>query len=86
MTAYTADGRRIVATVFSKPQCPPCDCTKRMLDKLDIPVRIIDVSESPDVAEFLRGEGFASLPVVFPANPSIKPWTGFRPTLLDELT
>lgn len=85
-TAYTEDGRRIVATVFSKPQCPQCDCTKRMLDKLGVPVRVIDVSEAPDVAEFLRREGFASLPVVFPADSAIKPWTGFRPTLLDSLS
>lgn len=56
-----------------------------MLDKLDVPVRIIDVSEAPDVAEFLRGEGFAALPVVFPANPAIKPWAGFRPGLIEGL-
>jgi hypothetical protein len=56
-----------------------------MLSKLNIPVRVIDVSEAPDVAEFLRGEGFAALPVVFPANPSIKPWAGFRPGMIESL-
>lgn len=74
-----------VVTVFSKPDCVQCEFTKRHLENRGVASRIIDVSTSPDAAEFLRREGFASLPVVFPADKSIAPWAGFRPSLIDGL-
>jgi glutaredoxin-like protein NrdH len=80
-----SDTNGVLVTVFSKPACPQCDFTKKHLEKLHIPARIIDVSDSPDAAEFLRREGFASLPVVFPADRSVEPWAGFRPSLIEEL-
>lgn len=82
---HATDGKPVVVTVFSKPACVQCQFTKKHLDKLHIPSRIIDVSESPDAAEFLKREGFASLPVVFPADKDIQPWAGFRPSLIESL-
>ncbi|WP_276760727.1 glutaredoxin domain-containing protein [Mycolicibacter arupensis] len=82
----TRTGKPVQVTVFTAARCVQCEYTKRHLHDHGIPARIIDVSQSPDAAEYLRREGFASLPVVFPADPKIAPWTGFRPTLLDELT
>ncbi|MBS9535068.1 NrdH-redoxin [Mycobacterium sp. M1] len=85
MSTLTHPDLHVSATVFTSPGCVQCDFTKRHLDKLGVAARFIDVSESPDAAAFLRAEGFASLPVVFPADNRVPAWTGFRPVLLDKL-
>lgn len=79
-------GKPVRVTVFTSHGCPQCRFTERYLHDHNIPARVIDVSQAPDAAEYLRREGFSGLPVVFPADPTIKPWAGFRPTLLDGLT
>lgn len=74
-----------VATVFTAKSCIQCLMTKKHLEKLGVTARYVDVGEVPSAAAALRAEGFASLPVVFPTDTDIKPWAGFRPTLIDTL-
>lgn len=84
-TGEVIGGKHVVVTVFTKPNCPQCTFTKKHLDKLNIPARVIDLSQAPDAAEFLKREGFSTLPVVFPADKSVAPWAGFRPSLIERL-
>ena len=40
-------------TVYSKPRCPQCDATYRILNKQGIDYRSIDVTEDIDALEYI---------------------------------
>ena len=63
-------------TVYSKPRCPQCDATYRILNKQGIDYRSIDVTEDIDALEYIKGLGYQQAPVVAAGDSH---WSGFRP-------
>ncbi|MCD4550055.1 MULTISPECIES: glutaredoxin-like protein NrdH [unclassified Schaalia] len=63
-------------TVYSKPRCPQCDATYRVLDKQGIAYTSIDVSQDMDALEYIKGLGYQQAPVVVTDDDH---WSGFRP-------
>lgn len=51
-------------TVYSKPDCPQCELTKRDMDILGIEYKTIDITLEQDQLERLTSLGFRSAPVV----------------------
>lgn len=69
-------------TVYSKPNCPQCDLTKRDMDILGIEYEIIDISLQQDQLERLAGLGFRSAPVV---ETDRDVWSGYQQDKIKEL-
>ncbi|WP_026459801.1 glutaredoxin-like protein NrdH [Schaalia suimastitidis] len=63
-------------TVYSKPRCPQCDATYRVLDKQGIAYTSIDVSEDTVALDYIKGLGYQQAPVVVAGDDH---WSGFRP-------
>lgn len=68
--------------VYSKPNCPQCDLTKRDMDILGIEYEIIDISLQQDQLERLAGLGFRSAPVV---ETDRDVWSGYQQDKIKEL-
>jgi glutaredoxin-like protein NrdH len=67
-------------TVYSKPNCPQCTLTCRVLDDKGVSYRKIDVSQDPEALDYVYSLGYRAAPVVV-VNAD-RHWSGFR---LDEL-
>lgn len=68
--------------LYSKPNCPNCDLTKRDMDILGIEYKVIDLSENPSQAERLIKMGHKSLPVV---DTGQQVWSGYNQTKINSL-
>lgn len=66
-------------TVYSKPRCPQCDATYRVLDKQGVEYASVDVSQDLDALEYIKGLGHQQAPVVIAGDDH---WSGFRPDRL----
>ncbi|MBF6302701.1 glutaredoxin family protein [Nocardia amamiensis] len=69
-------------TVYTKPQCPQCDATKRTLDNLGFAYQVVDVSQDPAARQRLVDMGFQGAPVVEAGD--IR-FSSFRPDKLKTL-
>lgn len=66
-------------TVFTKPGCPPCDATKRLLTKLQIPHTVVDVTEHGEALAYVKSLGYLGTPVVVAESVSgIEHWSEYR--------
>lgn len=63
-------------TVYSKPRCPQCDATYRVLDKQGVAYTSIDVSEDLASLDYIKSLGYQQAPVVVAGDSH---WSGFRP-------
>ncbi|WP_165217151.1 glutaredoxin-like protein NrdH [Schaalia sp. ZJ1691] len=63
-------------TVYSKPRCPQCDATYRLLDKQGMDYVKVDVTEDAAALNFIKGLGYQQAPVVTVGEDH---WSGFRP-------
>jgi glutaredoxin-like protein NrdH len=70
-------------TVFTKPACPQCGAVFRMLDKMGIDYRRVDISADPDARDYVMALGYLQAPVVY-AGPELH-FGGFRPDRLQAL-
>lgn len=68
--------------VYSKPNCPQCTATMRMLDMRGIPYAYYDVTENEAARQHIIKMGYREMPVVFGYGET---WTGFRPDKIAEL-
>lgn len=68
--------------VYSKPNCPQCELTKRDMDILGIEYETIDISLQQDQLERLAGLGFRSAPVVETGRDV---WSGYQQDKIKEL-
>ena len=62
-------------TVYSKPSCPRCDATTRLLDRLEANYQVIDLNTDPAAYEFVVSLGYKEAPVVIT---DIGHWSGYR--------
>ena len=58
--------------VFSKSVCPNCVTLKQRLITKNIPFTEIKVDEDTEAREFLVGQGFRSVPVLFVDGENVK--------------
>lgn len=52
-------------TVYTKPGCQYCAAAKQYLNENDIEYVEVDITLHEDKADWLRNQGFRSLPVIF---------------------
>lgn len=72
-------------TLYSKPNCPQCDMTKKLLDHPDVgvPYQERDVTTDPEAHAFVTGLGYMAAPVVHAGGDNH--WSGFRPDRIRAL-
>lgn len=66
-------------TVYTTPNCMPCQATKKMLDRRGIVYDVINLQQHPEKAEEFKEMGMMQTPIVVAGE---KHWSGFR---LDRL-
>jgi glutaredoxin-like protein NrdH len=71
-----------MTTVYTKPSCVQCDMTKKMLDKIGVDYKTVDITEDSAAMEMVLGMGFKSAPVVITDTDS---WAGFNPDKINSL-
>ena len=70
----------LTVDVYTKPNCPPCKLTKKVLTDEGIEYRELPATEHVD---YLVGLGYSGAPVVV-ANPTHH-WAGFKPEAIRNL-
>lgn len=67
--------------MYSKPQCPQCDATKRYLDKNGVRYKVVDLATNPEALDYIKNTlGYSRAPVV---EVGTDRWSGHNPVLLD---
>lgn len=66
--------------LYTKPNCPQCDATKKYIDAKGLSYNVIDLTTSEDAMAFVVGLGYRQAPVVY-VNENTH-WSGFRPDLI----
>ena len=51
-------------TVYTTPDCPGCQLTRRQLDKVGVAYAAVDLSGRPDLVEQFRQEGLLQAPII----------------------
>lgn len=75
-----------VPTVFTQPGCQPCRAVKRWLGDRDIAFSEVNIAESPEDLEFIKGLGYMQAPVVaYEVDGETKHFGGFNPYELEDL-
>lgn len=82
MSKNTIQNTEIQVTVYSKPSCVQCTATYRALDSQGIAYVVVDLTETPDALETVKGLGYLQAPVVVTGESH---WSGFRPDLIQGL-
>lgn len=82
MSENTTQNTEIQVTVYSKPSCAQCTATYRALDSKGIAYVVVDLTETPDALETVKGLGYLQAPVVVTGESH---WSGFRPDLIQGL-
>lgn len=73
-----------IITVYTKPNCKPCEFTKKYLDDNEIEYSVVDVTTDDIALQTIKLHGFMGVPVVA-INGFDNSWSGFRPDRLEEL-
>lgn len=68
--------------VYTKPGCPQCERTKKLMDNNGIEYETVDVSVNPEARENLLAQGYSQMPIVHTEHDE---WSGFRPDKIKEL-
>ncbi|MBF0015349.1 glutaredoxin-like protein NrdH [Enterococcus casseliflavus] len=68
--------------LFSKNNCMQCKMAKRFLSENQIAFEEINIDNEPEALEFLKEQGFQSVPVITSDAHTI---IGFRPDQLRQL-
>lgn len=76
-------------TVYSKPRCPQCDATARLLNRMGAPYTKVDVTEDGVAYAFVKQLGYQQVPVVVVRDRHVEGdgrdgnivehWSGFNP-------
>lgn len=78
-------------TVYSKPGCPQCDATARLLNRMGAPYTKVDVTEDDVAYAFVKQLGYQQVPVVVVRDRHattgddergdniVEHWSGFNP-------
>lgn len=76
-------------TVYSKPRCPQCDATARLLNGMGAPYTKVDVTKDDVAYAFVKQLGYQQVPVVVVRDRHVEGdgrdgnivehWSGFNP-------
>lgn len=69
-------------TVYTKPNCPQCEATKRQFNRQGLAFDAIDITKDPSALDMLREAGFMQAPVVMTGDDA---WSGYRPDKIRAL-
>lgn len=69
-------------TVYSRNNCMQCKMTKRFLTEHHVDFIEHNINDDPQYVDYLRDQGFQSLPVIETADTK---FSGFRPDQLQKL-
>lgn len=72
----------MTVVIYTLPSCVQCDTTKRMLQKIDVSYREVDLSENEDAYQMVKALGYSAAPVVIAGE---EHWSGFRPDRIQSL-
>lgn len=72
-----------VAKVFTKPNCPACEATKKLFAKLGAEIEVVNLEDDLDALNFVKEQGFVQAPVVG-TKLTRKEWSGYKPDLIRE--
>ncbi len=70
-------------TVYSKPDCPACTTTYRVLDKLGVDYNSVNIMDDDSNFELVRDMGYSVVPVVVTPTES---WSGLQVDKLRALS
>jgi len=62
--------------LYTMPNCPQCDATKRYFEEGEIDYSTVDLSINEEAYELVSSFGYKSAPVVISGE---NHWSGFRP-------
>lgn len=72
-----------LVTVYTKPNCPQCMMTKKVMDQVGVKYETIDVMADDKAREMLMTLGYRRLPVVNAGDDNW--WMGFQPSKIKAL-
>ena len=72
----------MAVTIYTKPDCPACDATKRYMDKFGIAYAIENFADSAEAKRLAAYHSFRSAPLVVAGSDC---WAGFRLDKIMEL-
>lgn len=72
----------MTVVIYTLPSCVQCDTTKRMMKKIDVDYREVDLSENEDAYQMVKALGYSAAPVVIAGD---EHWSGFRPDRIQSL-
>lgn len=70
--------------VYSKPNCPQCNATKRAFKNKGVDFREVDLTKDSESLDRLYSLGYKSAPIVEDASKSLI-WAGFQPDLIEKV-
>lgn len=68
--------------VYSKPGCPQCLATEKLMNKMGIDFEKVDISVDEQAQEMIISNYGPSVPVIVTENDS---WVGFRPERIESI-
>lgn len=73
-----------MVTVYTKPSCPNCDKTKKLLDKFGVEYVTEDLTDDSnyDALIIFKARGFMAAPIVVTDQET---WSGFKPSKIESL-
>lgn len=72
----------MTVTVYSKPNCPQCEMTKRLFDRLEVAYQSVDVTQDQEALDYILSLGYRQAPVVVAGD---EHWSGYRPDRVKTL-
>lgn len=72
----------MAVTIYTKPDCPACDATKRYMDKFGIAYAVENYVDSDEAKRLAAYHSFRSAPLVVAGSDC---WAGFRLDKIMEL-
>jgi glutaredoxin-like protein NrdH len=69
-------------TVYTMPDCPQCNATKKYLDRDNIEYLTVDISTDEEAYALVSSLGYKAAPVVVAGDAH---WSGFRPDKIASL-
>lgn len=70
--------------VYSKPNCPQCNATKRAFKNKGVDFTEIDLTKDFVSLDRLTSLGYRSAPIVEDSSNSLI-WTGFQPDMIEKV-
>ena len=68
--------------IYTLPSCVQCDTSKRMMNRLGIEYKEIDMSKDEAAVEYVKELGYTAAPIIVNGTTH---WSGFRMEMINGL-